>query len=115
MFVLGNIGAGCSDLNDFVTLYNPGNLNQHAATWSEENPTGRWRCYDYADLVAHDKASFDVFWLKDESLEDSDNLPEPGILAAEIVADLEAALEQFRLIAEDLGEPGIEDEQDILK
>ncbi len=44
-----------------------------------------------------------IFWLRDESLSDSDNLPEPGVIAAEIVADLEAALEQFRLIAEDLG------------
>jgi type I restriction enzyme M protein len=44
------------------------------------------------------------FWLRDESIEDSDNLPDPGVLAQEIVDDLEAALEQFRLIAEDLGE-----------
>jgi type I restriction enzyme M protein len=51
-----------------------------------------------------DKASLDIFWLKDKSLEDSDNLPDPGILAREIVVDLEAALEQFKLIAEDLGE-----------
>jgi type I restriction enzyme M protein len=48
--------------------------------------------------------SLDIFWLRDESLSDSDNLPEPGVIAAEIVADLEAALEQYRLIAEDLGE-----------
>lgn len=55
-------------------------------------------------MIARDKASLDIFWLKDDSLEDSDNLPEPGILAAEIVEDLEAALEQFREIAADLGE-----------
>jgi type I restriction enzyme M protein len=54
--------------------------------------------------VARDKASLDIFWLRDESLEDSDNLPAPGVIAAEIVEDLEAALEQFRAIAEDLGE-----------
>ena len=99
-----------SDLDEFVTLYNPGNLNQRTATWSEKNPTGRWRCYDYADLIARDKASLDIFWLKDESLEDSDNLPEPGIIAAEIVEDLQAALEQFRLIAEDLGEVEMDSE-----
>ena len=46
----------------------------------------------------------DIFWLKDKSLEDSDNLPDPGVIAREIVDDLEAALEQFRLIAEDLGD-----------
>ena len=55
-------------------------------------------------MIARDKASLDIFRLKDDSLEDSDNLPEPGILAAEIVEDLEAALEQFREIAADLGE-----------
>jgi type I restriction enzyme M protein len=55
-------------------------------------------------LIARDKASLDIFWLKDESLEDSENLPDPGILAKEIVEDLEAALTQFREIAEDLNE-----------
>ncbi|MDW7644415.1 MAG: hypothetical protein SCI25_05185 [Desulfuromonadales bacterium] len=78
-------------------------VNPRTATWSAESPTGHWRCYDYADLIACDKASLDIFWLKDDSLEDSDNLPAPGLIAAEIVQDLEAALEQFRLIAEDLG------------
>ena len=93
-----------SDLEEFVELYNVSNRQKRTATWSEENPTGRWRCYDYQDLIARDKASLDFFWLKDESLEDSDNLPEPGVIAAEIVTDLQAALEQFRAIAEDLGE-----------
>ena len=50
-----------------------------------------------------DKASLDIFWLKDESLEEFDNLPDPDVLAQEIVEDLEAALEQFREIANDLG------------
>ncbi|HNH36451.1 MAG TPA: hypothetical protein PK375_11080, partial [Rhodocyclaceae bacterium] len=92
------------DLAEFVRLYNPANRNDRAATWSPENPEGRWRAYDYADLVARDKASLDIFWLKDESLADSDNLPPPDVIAQEIVEDLEAALEQFRLVAADLGE-----------
>ena len=49
------------------------------------------------------KASLDIFWLRDESLEESDNLPDPDVLAQEIVDSLEAALEQFREIATDLG------------
>ncbi|MBP7666714.1 MAG: SAM-dependent DNA methyltransferase, partial [Burkholderiaceae bacterium] len=57
-----------------------------------------------AELLARDKASLDIFWLRDESLADSDNLPPPDVIAQEIVDDLEAALEQFRLIAGDLGE-----------
>ena len=57
---------------------------------------------DYDELIARDKASLDIFWLRDDSLADSDNLPPPDIIAQEIVDDLEAALEQFRLIAWDL-------------
>jgi type I restriction enzyme M protein len=93
-----------SNLDEFVALYT---ARSRTATWNEENPAGRWRCYDYEELIARDKASLDIFWLKDDSLEDSDNLPEPGILAAEIVEDLQAALAQFREIAEDLGEENI--------
>jgi type I restriction enzyme M protein len=90
------------DLNEFVTLYNPANRQQRAATWNTEKPEGRWRAYDYEELVARDKASLDIFWLKDDALADSDNLPPPEVIAQEIVDDLEAALEQFRLIAADL-------------
>ena len=90
------------DLDEFVTLYNPANRYERKATWSEATPDGRWRVYGYEELVARDKASLDIFWLKDESLADSDNLPPPEVIAQEIVDDLEAALEQFRLIAADL-------------
>ena len=54
--------------------------------------------------MARDKVNLDIFWLRDESLEDSANLPEPDVLAAEIVEDLQAALEQFAAIAEDVGD-----------
>lgn len=53
-----------------------------------------------------DKASLDIFWLKDESLSEPENLPDPDVLAQEIVADLEAVLERFREIASDLGNGG---------
>ena len=56
----------------------------------------------YADLLKRDKVNLDIFWLKDDALEDSANLPAPEIIAAEITEDLEAALEQFATIAEDL-------------
>lgn len=94
------------DLDEFVKCYNPANRHERKATWSEKKPDGRWRSYDYDDLIARDKASLDIFWLKDESLEASDNLPAPDVIAQEIVDDLEAALEQFRLIANDLGGTG---------
>ncbi len=44
----------------------------------------------------------DIFWLKDESLEDSANLPDPDVIATEIAEDLQAALDQFVFIAGDL-------------
>jgi len=94
------------DLDEFVQCYNPENRYQRQPTWSDKNPDGRWRSYDYEELINRDKASLDIFWLRDESLEESDNLPDPDVLAQEIVEDLEAALEQFREIATDLGARG---------
>jgi len=91
-----------ADLDEFVACYNPANRYERTATWSEENPEGRWRGFPYEELMARDKVNLDIFWLRDESLEETANLPDPDILAAEIVDDLEAALEQFRAIAEDL-------------
>lgn len=90
------------DLKDFITCYNPDDRRKRKATFSDKSPDGRWRKYSYDEIMARDKASLDIFWLKDDSLEDSANLPEPGVLAAEIVVDLEAALEEFRKIAGDL-------------
>ena len=54
--------------------------------------------------MARDKCSLDLFWLKDDSLESSDNLPLPGVIARDIVEDLRAALEQFEAVALELGE-----------
>jgi type I restriction enzyme M protein len=91
-----------SDLDEFVACYHPENRHARKATWSEASPDGRWQSYPYEELVQRDKCSLDIFWLKDESLEASENLPEPEILAAEIVEDLRAALEQFEAIQADL-------------
>ena len=90
------------DLADFIKCYNPADRHKRKATFSDKSPEGRWRKYSYDEIMARDKASLDIFWLKDESLEDSANLPEPGVLAAEIVQDLEAALKEFRAMAEEL-------------
>ena len=91
-----------SDLDDFVACYTPKNRHERKATWSQDKPQGRWRGYAYEELTKRDKLDLDIFWLKDESLEDSANLPAPDIIAREIVEDLEAALSQFVTIASDL-------------
>ena len=68
--------------------------------WNEpSHPEGRWRKYSYEQIIARDKASLDIFWLKDKSLADLDNLPEPDVLALEIIDNLEAGLNSFREIA----------------
>ena len=90
------------DLDEFVKCYNPKNRNKRKGTLSENNPDGRWRAYGYEELINRDKASLDIFWLRDKNIENSENLPDPGILAIEIVEDLESVLEQFREIADDL-------------
>jgi type I restriction enzyme M protein len=91
-----------SDLDEFVRCYNPANRHDRTATWSDESPEGRWRAYGYDELIERDKASLDIFWLRDEALEDSANLPDPDVIAAEIVEDLRAALEEFEQIAAEL-------------
>lgn len=92
------------DLQEFITLYNPKNRNKRKETWSEENEEGRWRKYSYEEIVARDKTNLDIFWLRDKSLTDLDNLPDPDILASEIIENLEAGLESFREIMVTLNE-----------
>ncbi len=86
-------------LADFIAAYQA--EDRTARVESE-----RFRRFSYQELVGRDKASLDVFWLRDESLEDADNLPAPELIAAEIIEDLEAALAQFTEIALSLGHGG---------
>ena len=87
------------DFDEFLACYMPGRMHERAPTWSDANPEGRWRVYSYDELVKRDKLSLDLFWIKDKSLTDTDALPPPDVIAAEIADDLEAALEQFTKIA----------------
>jgi type I restriction enzyme M protein len=92
------------DLTDFIQCYNPQNRHKRKETWhAEKNPSGRWRKFTHAELAARDKTSLDFFWLKDDSLTDLDNLPEPAILADEIIENIEAAMANFRAVAAALG------------
>jgi type I restriction enzyme M protein len=76
------------DLQDLISCYNP--ENRH-----DRQETERFRAFDYDELMQRDKVSLDIFWLKDESLEDTENLPAPDVLAGRIVENLRDALEQF--------------------
>ena len=90
------------DFDEFVECYKPSRMHEREATWNDASPDGRWRAYNYEELLKRDKLSLDLFWLKDESLADVDSLPPPDVIAAEIADDLEAALVQFTKIAERL-------------
>jgi type I restriction enzyme M protein len=93
-----------ADLEDFIKCYNAQNRHDRKPTWSEKkDPDARWRCFDIDEILKRDKTNLDIFWIKDESLEDIDNLPAPNIIANELVEELEAALEQLQEIAGDLG------------
>ena len=92
------------DLQDFIACYNPLNRYERSETWHETgSPEGRWRKFGIEQVLARDKTSLDIFWLKDKSLADLDNLPEPDDLAAEIIDNLESGLANFRAVAAALG------------
>ncbi len=85
------------DLADFIKCYNSENR-------FNRTETERFKAFKYDELLQRDKLSLDIFWLKDESLEDSENLPDPDVIARDIAENLESALEQFAGISEVLGE-----------
>ncbi len=91
-----------NDLKDFIKCYKTSNRNKRKETYSEKDPEGRWRRFSYEEIIARDKTNLDIFWLKDKSLADLDNLPEPDILASEIIENIEAGLESFKTIKESL-------------
>ena len=91
-----------SELDDFVARYPPVERHMREPTWTPENKGGRWRAFEYDELAKRDKLNLDLLWLRDSALEDGENLPEPEVLAAEIVEDLHTALEAFQAIAREL-------------
>ena len=91
-----------ADLEDFIRCYHPENRHERIETWSESNPDGRWRKFDIDEILKRDKTSLDIFWIKDKSLADLDNLPDPDVLAADIIENLQSALESFQELMEQL-------------
>lgn len=85
-----------ADLDDFVACYRSGRR-------FEREESERFRRFPLETLLARDKVNLDVFWLKDDTLDDPDLLPPPDEVAAEVVESLEAALERFRGVAAALG------------
>jgi len=78
----------------FPLLFN-GNKNTYHP---ETNPEGRWRKFTYEEIIERDKTSLDISWIKDKSLTDLDNLPDPDVLAEEIIENLQSGIESFKEI-----------------
>ena len=90
-------------LEHFIQCYNPQNRHEREETWDpENNPQGRWRKFTYEELINRDKTSLDIFWLKDQSLSDMEELPEPDELAQDIVENLESGLNSFKQVLGEL-------------
>jgi len=89
-------------LKEFIECFQAENRKKRKETWNDKNENGRWRKYDYKDLIARDKTNLDIFWLKDDKLIDLKNLPEPEILLDEIIDNIESALASFKTIKENL-------------
>ncbi|MBI4648140.1 MAG: N-6 DNA methylase [Bacteroidia bacterium] len=99
------------DLQDFVSCYSPSNRAKRKETWSEvvepsrnPSPEGRWRKFNYEEIITRDKTSLDITWIKDKSLADLENLPDPDVIAAEIVENLESGLQSFKTVLSVLNE-----------
>lgn len=86
----------------FVECYHAKDRKNTEQTWSIENPKGRFRKYSYDEVLSRGKTNFDIFWLKDDNYIDLDNLPEPEILAQEIIDSLESTLSSFREVVKSL-------------
>ena len=80
------------DLQEFTSLYMKGDIDSRKETWSEENIGGRWRSYSFDEIISSDNASLEIFWLKDDNLLDPDSIPEPEVIAEEIMTNLQGAL-----------------------
>lgn len=91
-----------SDFDEFAACFKVDDRSKRR----ESKKIERWKSFKYDELIAWDKTNLDIFWLKDESLEDTENLPAPKVLAQEIVEQLEAALEEFRSVEEVLARDG---------
>ncbi len=86
-----------ADLQDFIDIYNPKNRHKRVET-------ERFRAFSYEELTKREHVNLDIFWLKEDSLEDITDLPTPDVLAAEITQNLGTALELFQNIQAELGD-----------
>ena len=85
-------------MKDFINCYSADDITKRKETWSEKNSDGRWKKFTYDEIIKRDKTNLDITWIRDESLADLENLPEPDELAQSIVKNLEEALNVFKTL-----------------
>ena len=91
-----------ADLEEFIRCYHPENRYERTETYSSDNPDGRFRRFSIDEIMKRDKTSLDIFWIKDKSLADLDNLSSPDELARDIIENLQSAIESFSMLQEKL-------------
>lgn len=89
-------------LKEFIDCFSSHDISKRQETWGIENESGRWRKYSYKDIIERNNTNLDILWLKDDSLIDLDNLPDPELLIDDIIENIESALTNFRAIKESL-------------
>lgn len=89
-------------LQAFCTCYLSKRREDRKETWSKKNPNGRWRKYSYNEILSRDKVNLDITWLKDDSVIDSQNMPEPSVMLNDIIENIESSLESLRIVKDRL-------------
>lgn len=99
-FTLKERPLGYEDLKDFITCYKPIDRNKRRSTWTKNSPAGKWRAYDYQELIERDKTNLDIFWLEDESFKET--IEKPQVIAKHILNDLHKAMAKIEQILVDV-------------
>ena len=106
-FMLKENSLSEEDLADFIHCYNPKNRHRRQATYdADKNPQGQWRAYSLDELQARNKESWDIFWLRDKSQMEMENLPPPEVLIDEIIKELSAAMDGLKKAKSELQNTG---------
>lgn len=90
------------NLKEFIDCFSSYDISKRQETWGANNENGRWRKYSYKDIIERNNTNLDILWLKDDSLIDLDNLPDPELLIDDIIENIESALANFKTIRESL-------------
>lgn len=90
------------DLKEFIECFNAKYRAKRKETWNAENENGRWRKFTSKEITARDKTNLDIFWLKDDTMIDLDNLPEPDDLINDIIENIESVLVNYKTIRDSI-------------